>query len=407
MGLHPTASVACAVEAPETTLLTQTGSTTDAQRADTTTGAAARSTDIQFASRRERRAAEAAAARTGSAAPVAPVTVAATTAAASEQAIAEAAPAAEATLVAATEPAPKPAVAAGAAVVRSVDPELETPIAPVTSSFAKSPVATAARRAAASRAAVASSASRPAARGKRKVLPVAVMTITAGLFGTMALPAIAATAPQPTAGSQQAVAQGNLRSADSQSLTVANTAALADTVRDGYTATAPKVVAPKVTASTATTTTTTSDTALATARAQTAASYASYTGPSAADYVASPKYPSFSLSQVVSVAEQYIGTPYVYGGATPAGFDCSGYVMYVYAQFGISLAHSVPLQDAAGTTIPTSEAQPGDVVIFNTEAHEGFYMGNGMIMDAPKPGGSVSIRPIWTTDYHIVRFGIK
>ncbi|MCJ1714492.1 C40 family peptidase [Curtobacterium sp. VKM Ac-2922] len=80
--------------------------------------------------------------------------------------------------------------------------------------------------------------------------------------------------------------------------------------------------------------------------------------------------------------------------------------MFVYAQYGINLAHSVPLQDQAGTTIPESEAQPGDVVIFNNEAHDGFYMGNGMIMDAPKPGGAVSIRPIWTSDYHIVRMGI-
>ena len=132
-------------------------------------------------------------------------------------------------------------------------------------------------------------------------------------------------------------------------------------------------------------------------------------GPSGSPVIAATPVPAgtpFSLPAVVATAKQYIGTPYVFGGATPAGFDCSGYVMYVYAQYGINLAHSVPLQDQAGTTIPTSEAQPGDVVIFNNEAHDGFYMGNGMIMDAPKPGGAVSIRPIWTSDYHIVRFGI-
>ena len=66
----------------------------------------------------------------------------------------------------------------------------------------------------------------------------------------------------------------------------------------------------------------------------------------------------------------------------------------------------MPGQDAAGTTIPESQAQPGDVVVFNDGSHDGFYMGNGMIMDAPKPGGKVSIRPIWTSSYHIVRFGI-
>jgi peptidoglycan DL-endopeptidase CwlO len=222
---------------------------------------------------------------------------------------------------------------------------------------------------------------------KRRFLPIAVVTIIAGIFGTTSLAAFANPAPQSVQNQVAAPATAT------QSLSVSDAAALSDTSRDGYTATSPQVLA--------------AQTAVATARAKTAATYASYTGPSAADYVANPKYPTFSLAQVAAVGQQYIGTPYVYGGATPAGFDCSGFVMYVYAQFGISLAHSVPLQDAAGTTISEADAQPGDVVIFNTEAHDGFYMGNGMIMDAPKPGGAVSIRPIWTTDYHIVRFGIK
>ncbi|HEY8281007.1 MAG TPA: NlpC/P60 family protein, partial [Leifsonia sp.] len=59
-------------------------------------------------------------------------------------------------------------------------------------------------------------------------------------------------------------------------------------------------------------------------------------------------------------------------------------------------------QAALGTRIPVSEAQPGDVVIMN--GHDGFYAGNGNIMDAPDVGRSISIRPIWTTDYYIVRF---
>jgi cell wall-associated NlpC family hydrolase len=230
---------------------------------------------------------------------------------------------------------------------------------------------------------------------KRRFLPIAVVTIIAGIFGTTSLAAFANPAPQSV--QNQAASTSNIAT---QSLSVSDAAALADTSRDGYTATSPQVLAnQKAAAATAV--------AVAAARAKTAATYASYSGPTAADYVASPKYPSFSLAQVAAVGQQYIGTPYVYGGATPAGFDCSGFVMYVYAQFGISLAHSVPLQDAAGTTISEADAQPGDVVVFNTEAHDGIYMGNGMIMDAPKPGGFVSIRPIWTTAYHIVRFGIK
>ena len=130
----------------------------------------------------------------------------------------------------------------------------------------------------------------------------------------------------------------------------------------------------------------------------------SYSGPSVSDFLANPPYPNFSLSSVFSVAQQYIGTPYVYGGSTPAGFDCSGYVMYVYAQFGISLPHSVSGQAAMGKRISIQDAQPGDLVIMS--GHDGFYAGNGNIMDAPDTGRSISIRPIWTSDYYIVRLGI-
>lgn len=117
--------------------------------------------------------------------------------------------------------------------------------------------------------------------------------------------------------------------------------------------------------------------------------------------VANAPTSSVSPSAVFNTAKQYQGVPYVYGGATPSGFDCSGFVMYVYSQFGVSLPHGVSGQAAAGTRIPTSQAQPGDLVIMN--GHDGFYAGNGMILDAPKPGGHVSIRAIWTSDYYIVR----
>jgi cell wall-associated NlpC family hydrolase len=127
----------------------------------------------------------------------------------------------------------------------------------------------------------------------------------------------------------------------------------------------------------------------------------SYTGPTTQQFISNPVYTSYSLASVFSVAKQYIGTPYVYGGSTPAGFDCSGYVMYVFAQFGISLPHSVSGEAAAGTRISISQAQPGDLIVM--PGHIGFYAGNNNIMDAPDSGRSISIRPIWTTDYYVVR----
>jgi cell wall-associated NlpC family hydrolase len=114
--------------------------------------------------------------------------------------------------------------------------------------------------------------------------------------------------------------------------------------------------------------------------------------------------PGGPRAEVVVQAMALLDVPYRYGGSTPAGFDCSGYVMFVYAQFGVSLPHSVSGQAAAGTRISIEDAVPGDLVIM--DGHDGFYAGNGNIMDAPDVGRSISIRPIWTSDYYIVRLGI-
>ena len=105
--------------------------------------------------------------------------------------------------------------------------------------------------------------------------------------------------------------------------------------------------------------------------------------------------PAASSSNVIAIAKQYIGTPYVYGGSTPAGFDCSGFTQYVFAQAGKSLPRVTTAQQAAVT--PVSNPQPGDLVFFGSPSwHVGIYVGDGMMIDSPRTGSSISVRPIFS-----------
>ncbi|MFT8639314.1 MAG: C40 family peptidase [Bifidobacterium sp.] len=92
-----------------------------------------------------------------------------------------------------------------------------------------------------------------------------------------------------------------------------------------------------------------------------------------------------TAAAVVSYANQFIGqVPYVYGGSTTSGWDCSGFVMYVYAQFGISLPHSSGAQAAVGTAVSSlADAEPGDIIA--NSAHAGIYIGNNMVVNALNP----------------------
>ena len=104
--------------------------------------------------------------------------------------------------------------------------------------------------------------------------------------------------------------------------------------------------------------------------------------------------PPPSHSSVVSVAMRYLGTPYVWGGASPSGFDCSGLVMYAFAQVGVSLPHSSYAQYGMGSPVSRDQLQPGDVVFFDGLGHEGIYVGGGSFIHAPHTGDVVKISSI-------------
>jgi cell wall-associated NlpC family hydrolase len=95
---------------------------------------------------------------------------------------------------------------------------------------------------------------------------------------------------------------------------------------------------------------------------------------------------------VVGIAMQYLGVPYRWGGASPAtGFDCSGFVMYVYAQVGVSLPHYAAAQYGYGVPVPKDQLQPGDVVFFDGLGHNGIYIGGGQFIHSPHTGDVVKI----------------
>lgn len=110
-------------------------------------------------------------------------------------------------------------------------------------------------------------------------------------------------------------------------------------------------------------------------------------------------------SPVIVVASRYRGVRYRYGGTAPTGFDCSGYVQYVYGQLGYGLPRTADEQWNATTRISRSEARPGDLVFFvrgGGASHVGIYAGKGTMYDAGRPGQVITRRAIWSA---AVEFG--
>lgn len=106
---------------------------------------------------------------------------------------------------------------------------------------------------------------------------------------------------------------------------------------------------------------------------------------------------------VLEIASRYVGVPYVHGGASPSGFDCSGFTQYVYRQLGISLPRTSGGQKAAGTIVSRAEAKPGDIIW--SPGHVGIYAGGNQQIDAPRPGKTVQFRAIWQKNPVFVRVG--
>jgi cell wall-associated NlpC family hydrolase len=96
---------------------------------------------------------------------------------------------------------------------------------------------------------------------------------------------------------------------------------------------------------------------------------------------------------------QFLGTPYVWSGSTPAGFDCSGFTSYVYAHFGINLAHSTYSQWDEGRHVSRDDLEPGDLVFFYGVGHVGIYLGDGKFIHAPHTGTVVSIDSLDAAGY--------
>jgi len=135
------------------------------------------------------------------------------------------------------------------------------------------------------------------------------------------------------------------------------------------------------------------------------------------DPVAAPAFDSGSVSanvppakygSVVAIAMQYLGVPYVWGGASPSGFDCSGLVMYVYAQVGVSLPHNAAMQySSVGVFVSRDQLQAGDLVFFDGLGHMGMYIGGGQFIHAPHTGDVVKISSLYDSWYASTYVGAK
>ena len=127
--------------------------------------------------------------------------------------------------------------------------------------------------------------------------------------------------------------------------------------------------------------------------------YAESSAPAASNYVASNP----NAQKILDTAAKYLGVPYLWGGTTPSGFDCSGFAQYVFRECGYNITRTTYTQwDNDGVYVTREQLQPGDLVYFGTggsPSHVGIYVGNGMMIHAPSTGKTIQYTSIDSSYY--------
>jgi cell wall-associated NlpC family hydrolase len=201
-------------------------------------------------------------------------------------------------------------------------------------------------------------------RRKSNILSVAVCALVIpSLFATVSLPAYGSTIDAQS----DAAAPAAPGSGANQSLSVEGTTVLADALQRSKV----KYIAPR---------------------------------PHTLTHYSPVRFPAVNLHGIAGIAARYLGVPYKFGGESPAGFDCSGLVEYVYAQVGIRLPHSAAEQGRIGHRVARGAAVSGDVVVMDGGSHVGIYIGGDEMIDAPEPGRRVSVDKIYDNNYYFVSF---